>query len=165
MNTLTTLNPFRKSLLIGLTAFGMATAGIAAHAQNAAPEGRHGHMAQQEAGGAKFGERMAKHQAMLHDKLKLSAAQEPAWAAFTAATAPKMPDTRPERAAMEKMTAPERLEEWITLSKQRIAAQESHLAALKTFYAVLTPEQQKIVNDSMPRGGRGHHRGHHGMMP
>lgn len=161
-----TMNTFRKSLLIGLTAFGMATAGIAAHAQNAAPEGRHGHMAQQEAGGAKFGERMAKHQAMLHDKLKLSSAQEPAWSAFTAATAPPPPGARPDRAAMAKMTAPERLEKWIALSKQRITAQESHLAALKTFYAVLTPEQQKIFDDSMPRGGHGHrgHGGQHGMM-
>lgn len=161
-----TMNTFRKSLLIGLTAFGMATAGIAAHAQNAAPEGRHGHMAQQEAGGAKFGERMAKHRAMLHDKLKLSAAQEPAWAAFAAATAPKMPDTRPDRAAMDKMTAPERMEQWIALSKQHIAVRESHLAALKTFYAVLTPEQQKIFDAGMPHGGHGHrgHGRHHGMM-
>lgn len=154
------MNTFGKSLLIGLTVLGMGTATLAAHAEDARQE--HGRM--HEGHGAQFAEHMAKRQALLHDKLKLSAAQEPAWAAFTAAAAPKAHGARPERAAMAKMTAPERMEKWIAMSKERIAAQESRLAALKTFYAVLTPEQQKVFDDSVPGGAHGGRHGHRGMM-
>jgi protein CpxP len=36
-------------------------------------------------------------------------------------------------------------------SKERLAHMQKHLDALKTFYAVLTPEQQKIFDDSHQR--------------
>ncbi|MEG0885841.1 MAG: Spy/CpxP family protein refolding chaperone, partial [Janthinobacterium sp.] len=110
-------------------------------------------------------------QARLHDKLKLTAAQEPAWATFTAANAPKKPmgDWKAKREAMAKLSAPERMEQWIAMSKERIASQESRLASLKTFYAVLTPEQKKVFDDSVPGGKHGgmrgrHHGEHHGMQ-
>lgn len=91
---------------------------------------------------------MAKHLAELHDKLKLSAAQEPAWKTFTNAITPGAMPAHPDRAAMEKMTAPERMEKMLALSKERQVKMESHLAALKTFYAQLTAEQKKIVDAS-----------------
>jgi protein CpxP len=155
------MNTLRKSLLIGLTVLGMGTATLAARAE----DGRHGHAATHEMNHAKFAERMAKHQAQLHDKLKLTAAQEPAWSAFTAAATPKTPLARPDRAEMQKLPAPQRLEKHIAMQKEHLAMQESRLAALRTFYAVLTPEQQKIVDESMPRGRHGHRggHGHHGM--
>jgi Spy/CpxP family protein refolding chaperone len=102
---------------------------------------------------------MAKHLAELHDKLKLSATQEPAWKTFTDAITPGALPAHPDRAAMEKMTAPERMEKMLALSKERQVKMESHLAALKTFYAVLTPEQKKIVDAAHSRmhdGMRGH---------
>ncbi|HAT33870.1 MAG TPA: hypothetical protein DCW29_24410 [Janthinobacterium sp.] len=152
------MNTLRKSLLIGLTALGMGTATLAVHADD-----HHARMSHEE-GSAKFAERMAKYEARLHDKLKLSAAQEPAWASFIAAAAPKAAEARPERAAIAKMPAPERLERWIEAAKARITNQESRLTALKTFYATLTPEQKKIFDDSVPGGMHGGHHGHHGMM-
>ena len=100
---------------------------------------------------------MQKHQAMLHDQLQLSAAQEPAWKSFVAATTPtEMGKRWGDRAAMEKMSAPERMEKHLAMSKERDARMQSHLAALKTFYAVLTPEQQKTF-DRNTMHGRKHH--------
>ncbi|MES2739526.1 MAG: Spy/CpxP family protein refolding chaperone [Pseudomonadota bacterium] len=50
----------------------------------------------------------------------------------------------------------------MTLSKARIALQESHLAALKTFYAVLTPEQKAVFDQhAWPAGHGRRHAAHH----
>jgi Spy/CpxP family protein refolding chaperone len=65
-----------------------------------------------------------------------------------------------DRAAFKKMTAPERMESRIAMSKERISRQETRLASLKTFYAVLTPEQQKVFDDNVPGGEHGPKRGH-----
>lgn len=157
------MNTIRKSLMIGLGALCMGTATLAAHA--AEPSHDHAvkqddHAARQKANGNRHAEGMARHMAALHDKLKLSSAQEPAWAAFIAAAKPQTPAERPDRASVAKMTAPERLETWITMSQARLAAQQNALTALKTFYAELTPEQKKIFDDNVPGGRRG---GMHGM--
>jgi protein CpxP len=149
------MNTLRKSFLIGLTVLGMGTVTLAAHAD----EGRHGYAEMHD---AKAGEHMAKHLAALHDKLKLTAAQEPAWAAFVADVKPTPPASRPDRAAVAKMTAPERLEKWIAVSKDHVAKMETSLVALKTLYAGLTPEQQKVFDDQLPGGAHGH-RGHRMM--
>lgn len=109
-------------------------------------------------------ERMEKmheqHLAKLHDKLKLTAQQEPAWKKF-AANKPMLDKTaRPDPAEMEKLNAPQRLEKGLEHMKAMEAKLTEHLAALKEFYAVLTPEQQKIFDNQMPRpGDRGHRRG------
>lgn len=164
------MNTLRKSFIIGLTVLGMGTASLAAQADDA-PTGAAGmhdmhdmHAMHDEGAGKPaehMGEYHAKHQAMLHSKLKLSAAQEPAWNAFVAATAPPpAPRMHPDHAAMAKMTAPERLEQWITFSKEHVTMQENHLVALKTFYATLTPAQKKIFDDNMMGGDHKMHRGH-----
>ena len=154
------MNTLRKSFVIALTALGMGTATLTVQAD----EMPHDRAAMHEADGAKHSERMAKHMAELHDKLKLSAAQEPAWATFVAAATSHGPAARPDQAAVAKMTAPERMEKWITLSQVRLAGQQNRLAALKTFYARLTPEQRKIVDDNMTGGMRGIRGGMHGNM-
>ena len=175
MNTINTMNTLRKSFLIGMTVLGMGTATLAAHADEGRPMAGHEHgkwqegMAGHEQMAGKWQERMAKHAAMLHDKLKLTTAQEPAWKTFNATMMPQMPGGMPahashmDHAAIAKMSAPERLEKWIAFSKERIGKQEARLAALKTFYAVLTPEQKQVFDDSVPGGRHGPHRGH-GMM-
>lgn len=105
---------------------------------------------------------MLKRQAALHDRLKLSASQEPAWTTFMAAITPATPNKSwGDHAAMEKLPAPERLEKHLAMSRERDARMASHLAALKTFYAVLTPEQQKIF-DHQSRHHR--HPGAHGWQ-
>ncbi|PIG27714.1 LTXXQ motif family protein [Janthinobacterium sp. 35] len=166
------MTTLRKNLIIAMSVLGMGAASLTVHAQEAAASApaastkmqHDGQRGQHRAGNP--AERMAKYQARLHDKLKLTAAQEPAWTTFTAANAPKKPmgDWKARHAAMAKLSAPERMEQWIAMSKERIASQESRLASLKTFYAVLTPEQKKVFDDSVPGGKdgemRGHHRGH-----
>jgi hypothetical protein len=167
------MNTIRKTLIIGMTVLGLGTAGSAAFAADSPAPGRHGQALTQEQRDAKIAERqakfqemMVKHQAALHDKLKLTAAQEPAWSAFIAATAPKLPAARPDRAALAQLSAPERAEKRLEMHKQMLAQQETRLAALKTFYAQLTPEQQKTFDDATKRHhGRGHgHGGGHAMM-
>jgi protein CpxP len=142
-----------NKFFIGLTAVSMSMA-TAVYAQNM-PE-HHGQSGMDrskmvEKMQSRRVERQAKHQVELHTKLKLTEAQEPAWKTFTAATAPGAIPAMPDRQSMAKMTAPERMEKMLDLSKQRQAKMESHLAALKTFYAALTPDQQKIVDASHAR--------------
>lgn len=95
---------------------------------------------------------MENHRGQLHDKLKLTPQQEPAWKAFTEATKPqhdqKMHPAKADRQAMAAMSAPARMEKMLERSKERLAAMQQHLDALKSFYAVLTPEQQKIFDAS-----------------
>jgi Spy/CpxP family protein refolding chaperone len=151
-------NTLGKRFLIGLTVLGLSAGlGSTALAQQAHDPARH------QAHAAKMHEKMAQHHAMLHEKLKLSAAQEPAWTAFGASmSSGAKPGERPariDRAALQQMSAPERMEARIAMSKERISRQETHLTALKTFYATLTPEQQKVFDDNM-RGGE--HRGKRG---
>ena len=156
------MNTFRKSILIGLTALGMGVASLGAHAQSPAPgnEGRNGWAANQEAMQAKMAAGMAAHAAKLHDALKLTAAQEPDWTAFQAAVKPApRTGTRPDRAAIAAMTAPARLEAAIAHMKTRETQMEAHLAALKTFYAVLTPAQQKTFDDNVMGGANAKHHG------
>ena len=46
-----------------------------------------------------------------------------------------------------KLKAPERAEKMLELSKARQVVMAEHVAALKTFYALLTPKQQKIFEE------------------
>ncbi len=102
---------------------------------------------------------MAKHQETLKAKLKLTPAQEGAWTAFTAAMQPpaNMP-ARPDRTAMGKMTTPERLDQMNSMHAQRSAEMAKRTEVVKTFYAVLSPEQ-KAIFDAQHRGRGGMHGG------
>jgi Spy/CpxP family protein refolding chaperone len=175
------MNTIRKNLVIAFTAAGLFGAAIGAQAQNTAPvEGSHAHamtaeqrLAKKAERQAKAGERHAKmaqkraeHQAKLHDLLKLNAAQQPAWDAFVASRTPANKaerPARPDRAAWASLSAPQRMQKGIDLQKQRVARMEQRLAALNSFYAVLTPEQRKVFDEQSKgrKGGRHHqHRAH-----
>ena len=173
------MTKFRKSLLIGVAALSLGAGSFVANAASDVTGGdqrtggeppriageHHGgkhHMRGQPMSPeerAKFQERMkermAKRQAELHDKLKLTAAQEPAWKNFTEKMKPSDPPARPDRAEMEKLTAPERMERGLVMMKEREKIMADRLAAVKEFYAVLTPEQQKVFNTEF--GKRPHH--------
>jgi protein CpxP len=149
------MNTLRKSLVIAIATFGLGT--IAAAAPNlvaqapatSSASGQHGE---------KFAERMAKRQAALHDKLALTPAQEGAWQLFTArmqATVSTRSGVRPAKA----LTAPERAERkaaFLQVAQQQAAGR---VQPIKEFYAVLSPEQQKIFDSQFH--GRHHHHGHH----
>ena len=157
------MNNLRKQILIGLAALSMGAAAVSAQAQAQAPEGRHGHAATMEQRQAKMAEHRAKRLAELHDALKLSSSQEAAWNTFVNATKPAPMAHHGDRAAWASLTAPARMEKMIEMSKERTAHMEQHLAAVKTFYATLTPEQKKIFDQQTSRGFGGERHGKHGQ--
>jgi len=135
---------------------------------------------------ARLQERMARHQAELKAKLKITPAQEGAWSAFTAAMQPpaNMMGQRPgadQHAELAKLPTPERIDRMRALRTERMNAMNTEMdkraAAVKTFYAALSPEQQKTFDAEHQKmmmarhGGHGAH-GQHGrgtpeggMMP
>ena len=149
------MNTLRKSLVIAIAAtLGLGTIAVAAPTLVAqAPvtstaSGQHGE---------KFAAKMAKRQAALHDKLALTSAQEGAWQLFTARMQATVP-TRSDVRAAKALTAPERAERkaaFLQVAQQQAAGR---VQPIKEFYAVLSPEQQKIF-DSRFQGHR-HHHGH-----
>jgi periplasmic protein CpxP/Spy len=161
------MNKFSKRLVVSLAA-GVTAVGIGSAAFAAAGSADCDHMGMGHGGmsmrghdgerDGKFGERMkermAKHHAALHDKLKLTAAQEPAWKTFTAEMMPNDMPQRPDRAEIAKLPAPERMEKMMSLMKDNQQRMEKRLAALKTFYATLTPEQKKVFDAEFGPGRR-----------
>ena len=163
------MNTFRKNVVIALSALGIAGAAVAQTAAVQPAEGRHGHAVSVEQRAAIKAERQAQHAAKLRADLKITAQQEPAFAAYLAAGKPaQRPDARGgERTRLAALPAPQRLEQQITRQKQRTAHLEARLAALNNLYAVLTPEQKQVLDSKALRFGgkhRGHggHRGQHG---
>lgn len=121
---------------------------------------------------ARMQERMARHMAAIKDKLQLTPAQEPAWAAFTSAMQPGERPARLDYQDMQTLTTPERIDRMRALRAQRSAEADRRGEAIKTFYATLTPAQQKTFDAHTLRqhrmdGLRGKHdgqgRGHRGM--
>jgi periplasmic protein CpxP/Spy len=147
---------FQKCLLIGAIVIGAA--GSAAAQSDKAPDSQNepaqGRM--QERHDGQIRESMAKRAAELHDKLKLTASQEPAWKSFIAAMTPVQTGKRPDRAELDKLSAPERMEKMLDMMKEEEKHMAARLSATKAFYATLTPEQQKIFNDNV--GKRHEHR-------
>lgn len=99
---------------------------------------------------------MEQHHNQLHDALKLTAEQEPAWKTLIESEQPRPALSGGQPEDWAKLNAPERAEKMLELSKARQVQMAEHVAALKTFYAALTPEQQKVFEDF--------HSGHHGGM-
>lgn len=153
------MHKFTKSIAIGMTVLGLSGTALAQMppADGAGKTGV-GRDYQHEKCGERMREHMAKHRADLHAKLKLSAAQESAWKTYTDSMTPPDSSQRPDHAALQKMPAPQRMEAMLERMKQGQSRMESHLAALKTFYAVLTPEQQKTFDAEFGRH-HGHRRG------
>ena len=109
---------------------------------------------------AKMQAMMAKHQAELKAKLKITATQESAWTTYTTAMRPPAHMARPsteERAAFDKLTTPERIDKMRALRTQRMtemgAAMDQRGEATKTFYATLSPEQQKVSDAEHKKHG------------
>jgi len=154
---------FRQQLLVGIAVLGFGAGAVTAYADASGHDG----MGQEHASAGdhqKFVEHMkerrAKQEAELHDKLKLNASQEAAWKTWTAKMAPGNRPARPDRAELDKLTAPERMEKMLALMKEHEARMADRIAATKTFYAVLTPEQKKTFDEAF-RHGPGRH-GHGG---
>ncbi|MES2509164.1 MAG: Spy/CpxP family protein refolding chaperone [Pseudomonadota bacterium] len=111
---------------------------------------------------------IAKRQAEMKAKLKITPAQEGAWTAYTASMQPPARGARPtpeQRAEFDKLTTPQRIDKMKEMRTQRMtamnAAMDKRGEATKTFYAALAPEQQKVFDAERAkhRGGPGHHGG------
>lgn len=161
----------KRVLLAGL----LASAGFATMAQTPAPSAPapqpgqaapthmdHHDPAQWQ---ARMAQRRAKHEAELKAKLKLTPAQEGAWTSFTAAMQPPAnmgADRAKMRAEFAKMTTPERIDKMRAMRAERAADMDKRTDAIKTFYAALSPEQQKVFDAATLRMGREGHKGWHG---
>lgn len=122
---------------------------------------------------SKMKEMVAKRQADLKARLTLSAGQEAAWNEFVTAMQPPADggmrmgreNRQKMREEMQALTTPQRIDRMTEMKAQRDAAMAKRGDATKAFYAALTPEQQKVFDDSTLRqGGRqggfgkpGHH--------
>lgn len=114
-------------------------------------------------------EMMAKHLAELKAKLQLAPTQESAWAQWTESMKPPAEmagktaeDRRKMHEDMAKLSTPERIDRMNAMKAQRDAEMARRAEATKTFYATLTPQQQKTFDENMRRRGPGGPGGHHG---
>lgn len=106
-----------------------------------------------------------KHLTELKSKLKLQTGQEAVWKTFADAMQPptQLP-ARPDRAAMEKLSTPERIDQMQALHAHREAEMKKRGDATKTFYASLSAEQKKTFDAETARfmsGGPHMHARHH----
>ncbi len=171
----------RSASLQGLVLAGLlATLGASAMAQGAPTAPLAGPAASSRPAGPP-GERMGRHdpvkmhawiakrQAELKATLKITPAQEGAWSTFTAAMQPPAHGARPtpeQRAELDKLTTPQRIDKMRAMRTQRMTEMAANMdkrgEATKTFYAALTPDQQKVFDTEHKRhGGHGEH-GEHG---
>lgn len=137
-----------------------AAPGAPAQAQRDARPGMGSDLRQQ-----RHAEFRARRLAAMKQKLGITAAQEAAWASWTAALQPQ-PRTlqRPDRVQFEAMTTPERIDRMRALRAERMAQLDRRGDATKAFYAALDAEQRKLFDEmSLRMGKRGGHRGHHGF--
>jgi hypothetical protein len=149
---------FNKSAKIILAGMTIAALSASAYAHGGQDCGYGGHGGMMGGDPAKMEKMHEQHLAGLHDKLKLTAQQDPAWKKFAAVNPMADKSTRPDQAEMDKLNAPQRLEKGLEHMKVMETRMTEHLAALKEFYAVLTPDQQKIFDEQMPRFGEHGHK-------
>lgn len=139
-----------KTLLI--TA-GFAAMGAGAYAQMGPGMDDHaGMFGKHPISAAHMEERMNHHLSELKRRLHISAAQETAWTAFTTAMKPPAAALMPfpDRAEMEKLTTPERIDKMKQLRAQHQEAMKPFMDqrddAIKTFYAALDAKQRKTFD-------------------
>jgi Spy/CpxP family protein refolding chaperone len=169
------MNNLRKTLLTGLAALslGGAMLGAQAQAQNQAPDAHPKAQPSKEDRQARHAEFAAKREQMraervakLHDELKITPAQENAWNAFVASMKhPQRADgQRGDHAAWAGLSAPQRAAKMLERQKARTAAMEQRVAALNTFYSVLSADQKKVFDEKAARmqSRVGRHGGMHG---
>jgi Spy/CpxP family protein refolding chaperone len=113
-------------------------------------------------------QREARHQKHLNElkaSLQLEASQENAWNTFASEMKPpvKRP-AKPNPADMEKMTTPERIDRMMAHKSERDAEINKRMMATKTFYAALTPAQQKVFDTHTHKFMKQGPMGHHGKM-
>lgn len=153
-----TMNHYRNlfpSLLLatGLSALAAGPALADCHAMGGHEMSQGGHA-----------KRMEQRHQQLHDALKLTPEQEGSWKKLMDAEQHKPMRDAAKGEDWSKLSTPERAEKMLELSKQHQAQMSERVAALKGFYATLTPEQQKTFDQfhAAPKGRMGGKPGPHG---
>ncbi len=153
-----------KALRTGLILLSLGMGGTVLAETSPAPATPNAAGAEPGGWGDHKGQRLAERLAQLHSELKLTQAQEVDWKTWSdkvnQVKAEKR-EARPDFEALGKLPAPDRLQKMIEFSKARQAGMEEVLAATKTFYAALTPDQRKAFDDLTPFGARAP-KWHHG---
>lgn len=110
---------------------------------------------------AKMQAEIAKRQAEMKAILKITPAQEGIWTAYTASMQPPAHSARPtpeQRAELDQLSTPQRIDKMRELRTQRMSEMAAQLdkrgAAIKTFYAALTTDQQKVFEAEHKRHER-----------
>ena len=148
------MKALHKAFVIGATIIGFTAASLPAMAA----EGQQHQYAATKFDPVKMQERMNQHAKRMHDALKITPAQEGAWQAYLSTLKANMPQPGQfDRAAFKNLPAPERMEKRIEMAKSHITRMENNLAATKTFYATLTPEQQKLFDEKAGHFGQRRH--------
>ena len=96
-----------------------------------------------------------RHQ-QLHAALKLTTEQEPGWEKLVASEQPTPQAGIDPPENWSRLSTPERADKMLELSKAHQAHFAEHVAALKTFYATLSPTQKKTFDEfqANPPGGK-----------
>jgi protein CpxP len=112
---------------------------------------------------ARMQERRQAHRAarMAHFKevLQIAPAQEGAWAAWTNAMQPPANWKRPDRAELERLATPERIDRMRALRAERNAMMDRRAEATKAFYVSLNPVQKRVFDLTTAHAGKGHRGG------
>lgn len=140
------MNTLMKALMAGLISAGVGTIALTAYADEAGCHDKAAHRDFRHDRDS-FAEQIGKWKVELHDKLKVKPEQETAWNTFIEKMKPAQPKERPDWAEFSKLPAPERMDKMLEMMKVRESQMENRLAAVKDFYATLTPEQQKVFDD------------------
>lgn len=134
-----------------LTAAVMSVLAVSAIAQSApgAPSPQSAHTDKMH---ERMGERHSKHLNALKAKLQLESGQEAAWSAFAQAMQPPAkPVPRPNRAALAKLSTPERIDQMQAFKTQVDAQMQKRADATKAFYAELNADQKKTFDAETAR--------------
>jgi protein CpxP len=143
----------------------LATLGLAAVAQTPpapqpAPADSHHDWMGRMMDPAKMQERMQVRRAarMAHFKevLQITPAQEGAWTAWTASMQPPANWKRPDRAELEGLATPERIDRMRALRADRNAMTDRRADSTKTFYATLNPVQKRVFDLTTAHAGKRH---------
>ncbi len=116
--------------------------------------GRSGHR-----GFGMMGKRVDGMLAFVKAELKITPAQEPAWQNFSStmreavqARTAWRDSMRASKAAEGEVTLTQRIDRRLAMLEQRSAQLRQMAGAVKTLYAELTPEQQRVADELAPLG-------------
>jgi Spy/CpxP family protein refolding chaperone len=149
-----------KMAVIVLSALGLAAGEIAAAEQTQGSTAFKPELLSDQGGGEwDRGECMEKRLETLHKDLKLNPSQETAWTEWSdkfKAGRSAWKERHKDFESWANLPVPERMEKMLAFSKERVSRLEGRLAATKTFYATLTPEQRQTFDKQFDVRPHGH---------